>query len=309
MQRENYVKYYLKDIHESPAIVCGTDRKAMNKIVETANINDSMNCSSFVAFDTETTGLDPWREKIIEIGAVRFCNGRPVETFHSMVDPGKHIPRFITQINHITDDMVAGAPRISEVLLAFEEFVGSDPLVGHNIDFDLRFLRGAGSVLPDKGRMYIDTVELAQKVVKGPEKVFDQASGKWKNDYRSDYEVKSHSLGVMVEFYCIEHGELHRADEDAMVTGKLLLAMMADTERVERAKRNSNMAKDFDFEITKHIGVLAEKTRGWRREINLISWGGAEPKIDIRDWSPDHSKMGKGITLTAEEIEKLKELI
>ena len=104
----------------------------------------------------------------------------------------------------------------------------------------------------------------------------------------------------MCEFYGLEHGELHRADEDALMTGKLLLAMMADKERVRKAKRNSNMAKDFDFEITEHIGVLAEKTKGWKREINLVSWGGAEPKIDIRDWSPDHSKMGKGITLTAE---------
>ena len=281
----------------------------MNKIVETANINDSMNCSSFVVFDTETTGLYPWRDKIIEIGAVRFCNGRPVETFHSMVDPGRHIPEMVTQINHITDDMVAGAPEISEVLPAFEEFVGSDPLVGHNIDFDLQFIRSAGSVLPDSGRIYIDTAELAHKIIKGPDKVYDRATGKWKNDYSSRFEVKSHSLGALCEFYGLEHGELHRADEDALMTGKLLLAMMADTERVKKAKRNSNMAKDFEFEIMEHIGVLAEKTRGWRREINLVSWGCAEPKIDIRDWSPDHSKMGKGISLSTEEIEKLKELI
>ena len=59
----------------------------------------------------------------------------------------------------------------------------------------------------------------------------------------------------------------------------------------------------------KQIGVLDEKTRGWRREINLISWGDAKPKIDIRDWSSGHRKMGKGISLTEEEIEKLKELI
>lgn len=78
---------------------------------------------------------------------------------------------------------------------------------------------------------------------------------------------------------------------------------------LRKAKRNSKMAKGFDFEIVKHIGVLAEKSKGWKREINLISWGGAEPKIDIRDWSPDHDKMSKGISLTAEEIEKLKELI
>ena len=69
------------------------------------------------------------------------------------------------------------------------------------------------------------------------------------------------------------------------------------------------MSNEFDYEILKHIGVIAEKTKGWKREINLVSWRGAEPKIDIRDWSPDLSKMGKGITLTKEEIEKIKELL
>ena len=278
------------------------------KLVQTASIKDS-DIRDFVVFDTETTGLYPDCEKIIELGAVRFRNGEPVDRFQALVNPERHIPAFITDITHISDEDVADAPVISEVLPAFEEFVGDDPLVGHNIEFDLRFIRSAGSVLPDKCRKYIDTAELARKIVKGPDKVFDQESGRWKNDYNSEYEVKGHNLGLMCEFYGLDHGELHRADEDALMTGKLLVAMMADKERVMKAKRTSNMAKDFDFEITKHIGVLAEKTKGWKREINLVSWGGTEPKIDIRDWSPDHSKMGKGITLTAEEIEKLKELI
>ena len=113
----------------------------------------------------------------------------------------------------------------------------------------------------------------------------------------------------MCEFYGIQHGDLHRADEDALMTGYLLLALINDKDRIRKARRNSTMAKDFEFEITKHIGVLAEKTKGWKREINMISWGGAEPKIDIRDWSPDHTKMGKGISLSTEEIERLKEFL
>ena len=281
----------------------------MDKLVTTASIRETENCKSFVVFDTETTGLYSWRDKIIEIGAVRFRDGKPVETFHSMVDPGMHIPEVVTQINHITDEMVAGAPDISEVVHTFDAFVGNDALVGHNIDFDLRFIKNGGSILPDNNRIYIDTAELSRQMVKGPDKVYDQASGRWRNDYNSQYEVKGHNLELMCEFYGLEHGELHRADEDALVTGKLLVALMNDKERIKKARRNSRMAKDFEFDIVEHIGVLAEKTKGWKREINLISWGGAEPKIDIRDWSPDHSKMGKGITLTTEEIEKLKELI
>ena len=66
---------------------------------------------------------------------------------------------------------------------------------------------------------------------------------------------------------------------------------------------------DIKFEITEHIGVLSEGSKGWTKEINRVSWNDREPKVDIREWSPDHTKMGKGITLTDEEAQKLKELL
>ncbi len=68
-------------------------------------------------------------------------------------------------------------------------------------------------------------------------------------------------------------------------------------------------AKDFKFEIIKEIGVLSEGSKGWRKELNLVSWNGSEPKYALRDWAPEHEKMGKGITLTEEEAEKLKQLL
>lgn len=66
---------------------------------------------------------------------------------------------------------------------------------------------------------------------------------------------------------------------------------------------------EFTYDITEELGVLSESKSGWRREVNLVSWNGAAPKFDIRDWAPDHEKMGKGISLTAAEIEKLKEIL
>ena len=69
------------------------------------------------------------------------------------------------------------------------------------------------------------------------------------------------------------------------------------------------MAGDFRYEIVEEIGVLSENAKGLRKELNLISWNGAAPKYDIREWAPDHEKMGKGITLTKEELEALKKLI
>jgi len=66
---------------------------------------------------------------------------------------------------------------------------------------------------------------------------------------------------------------------------------------------------DLKYEIIKTIGVLAEGSKGWTKELNLISWNDREPKYDIREWSPEHEKMGKGVTLSTEEIDKLKELL
>ena len=66
---------------------------------------------------------------------------------------------------------------------------------------------------------------------------------------------------------------------------------------------------DFQYEIVEHIGVLSESPKGWRKEFNKIAWNGGAPKYDIRDWAPEHEKMGKGVTLSEEELEKLRELI
>ena len=66
---------------------------------------------------------------------------------------------------------------------------------------------------------------------------------------------------------------------------------------------------DFRYEIIEEIGILSESSKGWRKELNKISWNGAEPKFDIREWAPGHEKMGKGVTLTQEEAEKLKGLL
>ncbi|MCJ8006504.1 YdbC family protein [Lederbergia wuyishanensis] len=66
---------------------------------------------------------------------------------------------------------------------------------------------------------------------------------------------------------------------------------------------------DLKYEITEHIAVLSESPKGWTKELNLISWNGREPKYDIRDWAPNHEKMGKGVTLTIEELDKLRKIL
>jgi len=66
---------------------------------------------------------------------------------------------------------------------------------------------------------------------------------------------------------------------------------------------------EFKYEVVESYGVISESASGWKKELNKISWNGGNPKYDIRDWAPDHQKMGKGVTLTDEEFTALKELI
>lgn len=66
---------------------------------------------------------------------------------------------------------------------------------------------------------------------------------------------------------------------------------------------------DFKYEIIEEIGVLSENAKGWRKELNQISWNGGAPKYDIRDWAPEHEKMGKGVTLTKDELAALMDLL
>jgi hypothetical protein len=66
---------------------------------------------------------------------------------------------------------------------------------------------------------------------------------------------------------------------------------------------------DIVYEIKKELGTLSENAKGWSKEINLVSWNGREPKYDIRDWSQGHEKMGKGVTLSGEDLKSLRDIL
>lgn len=79
--------------------------------------------------------------------------------------------------------------------------------------------------------------------------------------------------------------------------------------RLKEKEGEKKRMADVKYEIVDEIGVLSESAKGWQKELNLISWNGAEPKYDLRDWAPNHGKMGKGITLNAEEAQELYKLL
>ncbi|MCY6371747.1 YdbC family protein [Clostridium ganghwense] len=66
---------------------------------------------------------------------------------------------------------------------------------------------------------------------------------------------------------------------------------------------------DIKYEIKENIGIVSESPKGWTKELNIIRWNGRDPKFDLRDWAPEHEKMGKGITLSAEELKKLRDIL
>jgi ATP-dependent DNA helicase DinG len=114
--------------------------------------------NSIVALDIETTGLDPQKDLIIEIGMVRFSPRRVEAEWSTLINPGRPIPPFITQLTGITDQMVREAPPIQSVLGQIKDFAGNDPILGHNVRFDLSFLRRHRLLGLNEA---IDTYELA----------------------------------------------------------------------------------------------------------------------------------------------------
>jgi DNA polymerase-3 subunit epsilon/ATP-dependent DNA helicase DinG len=150
--------------------------------------------TSMVALDIETTGLDPQADAIIEIGAVRF-NGKRIENeWTSLINPGRKIPPFITQLTGITDQMVLEAPPIRAVLADLRDFVGELPILGHNVGFDLSFLRKSGLF---NSNDYLDTYEMASVLIP---------------------DAGRYNLGALGQALKIPLPASHRALDDARVT-------------------------------------------------------------------------------------------
>lgn len=187
------------------------------------SLTSRSNLDEFVVIDTETTGLHKGRDKIVEIASVRFKNGKATEIFETLVNPGKAIPADVSAINHITDDMVADCPTIEQIMPAFDRFVGTSTVVGHNLDFDLGFILAAGSRINHIKRKYYCTYEQAKRMLKKPQRKWDAELQTYMEDFDSDWDVENHKLGTLCTYYGIVVPDQHRAAADAYVTGQLLL--------------------------------------------------------------------------------------
>lgn len=156
---------------------------------------------SYIAFDIETTGLNPAENEIIEIGALKVREGKVAERFMELVRPLSPVSQSITALTGITNEMVSSARGKREVISDFLEFCGDDILIGHNVSFDYSFVKTGAAAEGFSFEKYgIDTLKIAQKVLK---------------------DLESRSLESLCRYYHIENRSAHRAYHDALATAKL----------------------------------------------------------------------------------------
>lgn len=153
----------------------------------------------YVVLDTETTGFSPRDDKIIEVGAYKIRDGK-VSRYHSLVNPGRRIPKRAVAVHHITDEDVAQAPGFAQILPELNAFLEDLPVVGQSVHFDLRMLwwayRDAGAELPAK--QFVDTARLAKKVWPG----------------RTSYSLAS----LIEDLHLAEGEQTHRSADDVDAT-------------------------------------------------------------------------------------------
>ena len=216
--------------------------------------------TEYVVFDTETTGFNAAGvDQMIEIGAVKIKNGEITDTFDELIDPKRHIPDNITEITHITDDMVMGKDDEETVTKKFLDWAKDAPMVAHNAKFDISFLEMAMKKynLGEFKNTVIDTLELSRTLDQG---------------------FARHSLSALVSRYNVEFDEEghHRADYDADGTAKVFHKML-----LKLSNQNFKKIKDLDRLISKdeihkfgrtfHFNALAINKKGIKNLFKIIS--------------------------------------
>ena len=199
-----------------------------------------LNLSEFIALDLETTGLNSSTEFIIEIGAMKFVEGKPVESYESLVKPPISIPKFITGLTGISNDDVNGASEIDEVLPEFMEFCGEYPLIAHNSPFDMGFLRTWAAKID---------ASLSESS-KTPDSYF-------KNDVYDTallsriffWWITNHKLVTLADYFDFDPANAHRAYADAERAGYVFLKVI---DRLMESKYQTISTLSKLFEGTKN---------------------------------------------------------
>lgn len=208
----------------------------------------------FVSIDLETTGLLPKEDRIIELAAIRFRDGKETAVYHSYLNPGREIPERITELTGIAPDMVKDAPEFADICSEILEFIGDDVLMAHHISFDFAFLK----------RAVLNCMNTKEAKTKGFEKKGIDTL-KIARFFLPD--IESRSLGALCKHYNIII-EAHRAEEDARATAQIYLRMLeefGDTADAEASKNKIFAPYQLVYKIKKEgPATKAQKERLYR---------------------------------------------
>ena len=212
--------------------------------------------TEFVAFDTETTGLNAQSERLTEIGACIFAGGEVKEVFNTFVNPGIHIPERITELTGIRDSDVAGAPSEEEALRAFIAFAGNRPVVAHNASFDMSFLGAAAS---RHGIRYtpvvLDTLVMSRALLP---------------------DLKTHKLDVVSKHLDLPGFNHHRASDDAMVVQRIMekfipMLRARGAKTIDDIEGICRSLQRLESGRSHHMILLVKNKRGLKNLYELIS--------------------------------------
>ncbi len=245
------------DAHEGFKMIYGMEGYLIDDIPSRElNKIRRMKGGTYVVFDLETTGLEPESDEITEIGAVKIRDGLITDSFSQLVNPGRPIPRDVTDLTGITDDMVKDMPEIEEVFPKFKAFCGDAVMVAHNASFDMSFVyeaaRRLGTYFPNKT---MDTLEMSRNLFP---------------------REKVHKLDFVCERLGVSLGNHHRAVDDSTATAYCFIKMMEMTDWKEAAALEKDipiLAKD-DPRIKDrryHIILLARNYVGLKNLYKLVS--------------------------------------
>ncbi|KRQ86986.1 DNA polymerase III PolC-type [Caloramator mitchellensis] len=210
----------------------------------------------FVVFDIETTGFNPNKEEITEIGAVKIKNFKIIDKFSALINPGKKLPDEIVKLTGITDEMLKDQPTIDVVLPMFLEFIGKSPVVAHNAKFDTSFIKEKARKLNLKfENTIIDTLTLSRWLLR---------------------DLKKHKLNIIAEHLGIKLENHHRAVDDAEATAQIFikfLNMLKERNAVTLEDINRLYLENIDIKKAElyHVIILAKNYTGLRNLYKIIS--------------------------------------
>ncbi len=235
--------YYINDVDDKLVIVGG----------DVGSLSDE-----YCAFDIETTGLSASRERMTEIGAVIMKNGEVLERFQTFVNPHKPIPYEIVELTGIMDKDVFDAPDEDVALQNFMKFAGERPLIAHNAEFDIGFMKAAAHRSNiEFAPTYMDTLTLSQSLLP---------------------DMKRFKLDIVSARLGLPDFNHHRADDDALTCGRIFaklvnmlaeqgIALQSELEAFTRKERNAHPR----IMRTKHIILLVENKKGLKNLYEMIS--------------------------------------